>query len=183
MTDPDAAPAARASRAPSWLPALSLRRDLALPLVLLAVQLTGAAVAGDATGKMVVVISSTVNPTDVNTKFRDVAVPVVTWESQIFDDMRLTSTSTSNFGTQTAQTYVMRGQLSAAQQVALAEGRFDAGVFPSVQPQVDPPVATTAVMTASAAEAAAVNQEAPKKKRGFWSKLFGKGQPADEDKK
>src|SRR5580704_10215337 len=47
MRDPDAAPAPRASRAPSWPPALSLRRDLALPLVLLAVQLTGAAVAGE----------------------------------------------------------------------------------------------------------------------------------------
>jgi signal transduction histidine kinase len=47
MRDPDAAPAATASRAPSWPPALSLRRDLALPLVLLAVQLTGAAVAGE----------------------------------------------------------------------------------------------------------------------------------------
>jgi signal transduction histidine kinase len=47
MRDPDAAPIARASRAPSWPRTLSLRRDLALPLVLLAVQLTGAAVAGE----------------------------------------------------------------------------------------------------------------------------------------
>jgi signal transduction histidine kinase len=47
MRDPNAALAARASRTPSWLPALSLRWDLALPLVLLAVQLTGAAVAGE----------------------------------------------------------------------------------------------------------------------------------------
>src|SRR5580700_9451788 len=46
MRDPDAAIAGRASRTPWWPPTLSLRRDLALPLVLLAVQLTGAAVAG-----------------------------------------------------------------------------------------------------------------------------------------
>jgi signal transduction histidine kinase len=46
MTDPAAAPAGRASRAPSRLPALSLRWDLALPLVLLAVQLIGAAIDG-----------------------------------------------------------------------------------------------------------------------------------------
>ena len=45
MRDPDAALAGWASRAPSWPRTLSLRRDLALPLVLLAVQLTGAAVA------------------------------------------------------------------------------------------------------------------------------------------
>ena len=47
MRDPDAtALAARASRAPSWLRTLSLRRDLALPLVLLAAQLTWAAIDG-----------------------------------------------------------------------------------------------------------------------------------------
>src|SRR6266700_3983978 len=45
MRDPDAALARWVSRAPLWLRTLSLRRDLALPLVLLAVQLTGAAVA------------------------------------------------------------------------------------------------------------------------------------------
>ena len=44
MRDPDAALARWVSRAPLWLRALSLRRDLALPLVVLAVQLTGAAV-------------------------------------------------------------------------------------------------------------------------------------------
>jgi signal transduction histidine kinase len=47
MRDPDAALAGRVSRAPSWPRTLSFRRDLALPLVLLAVQLTGAAVAGE----------------------------------------------------------------------------------------------------------------------------------------
>jgi signal transduction histidine kinase len=44
MTDPDAALARWVSRAPLWLRTLSFRRDLALPLVVLAVQLTGAAV-------------------------------------------------------------------------------------------------------------------------------------------
>src|SRR6516162_432316 len=44
MRDPDAALARWVSRAPLWLRTLSLRRDLALPLVVLAVQLTGAAV-------------------------------------------------------------------------------------------------------------------------------------------
>src|SRR5260370_25810719 len=45
MRDPDAALARWVSRAPLWLRTLSLRQDLALPLVLLAVQLTGAAIA------------------------------------------------------------------------------------------------------------------------------------------
>jgi signal transduction histidine kinase len=43
MRDPDAALAGWVSRAPLWLRTLGLRRDLALPLVLLAVQLTSAA--------------------------------------------------------------------------------------------------------------------------------------------
>jgi alpha-tubulin suppressor-like RCC1 family protein len=60
-----------------------------------------------ATGKTVVVISSTVSPTSVNTKFRDVAVPVVTWESAIFDDMKMTGTASgTDFGTTTSQTQV-----------------------------------------------------------------------------
>jgi len=46
MRDPHAVPAGWVSRVLSWPRTLSLRRDLALPLVLLAVQLTGAAVAG-----------------------------------------------------------------------------------------------------------------------------------------
>src|SRR5215469_16853888 len=46
MRDPGAALAGWASRAPSGPRTLSLRRDLALPLVLLAAQLTAAAVAG-----------------------------------------------------------------------------------------------------------------------------------------
>jgi len=46
MRDPDAALARWVSRAPLWLRTLSLRQDLALPLAVLAVQLTGAAVAG-----------------------------------------------------------------------------------------------------------------------------------------
>ena len=47
MRDPHAVPAGWVSRVLSWPRTLSLRRDLALPLVLLAVQLTGAAVAGE----------------------------------------------------------------------------------------------------------------------------------------
>jgi hypothetical protein len=60
---------------------------------------------GDATGKTLVVVSSTVASADVNTKFRTVAVPVVTWEASIFDDMGMTGTvSGTDFGTQASQT-------------------------------------------------------------------------------
>jgi signal transduction histidine kinase len=46
MKDPDADSTGWASSAPSWPRTLSLRRDLALPLVVLTVQLTGAAIVG-----------------------------------------------------------------------------------------------------------------------------------------
>jgi hypothetical protein len=58
---------------------------------------------GDAAGKALVVVSSTVSPTNVGTKFRDVTVPVVTWENQIYDDMQLTPSSSGNFGTRSSQ--------------------------------------------------------------------------------
>ena len=44
----------------------------------------------DATNKSVVFISETVGSASVNTKFRDVAVPVISAEPQIFDDLLMT---------------------------------------------------------------------------------------------
>lgn len=55
--------------------------------------------AADATGKGLVLISSTVNSSYVNTKFNNVAVPVMTWESQLYDDLDLCS---SNYGVKSA---------------------------------------------------------------------------------
>jgi Flp pilus assembly pilin Flp len=58
-------------------------------------------VTGDATNKVLVVISSSVNSGDVNTKFKDVPQPVLLWESGLYDDMQMTSTSgTDNNETQ-----------------------------------------------------------------------------------
>ena len=58
----------------------------------------------DANGKAVVVISSTVTPTSVGTKFRTVTVPVVLWESGLYADMGMTAKQSSNFGTTASQT-------------------------------------------------------------------------------
>jgi|GEM_PF-1569465 len=44
----------------------------------------------DANGKGLIVISSTINSGDVGTKFTNVAVPVVTWESYILDQLKMT---------------------------------------------------------------------------------------------
>lgn len=66
-----------------------------------------AATSGDATGKSLVVISESVTSTSVNTKFRNVAVPVLSMEPLIFDDMLMTgATSGTNFGSTTSQTRI-----------------------------------------------------------------------------
>ena len=65
----------------------------------------GASATGtDANGKALVVISSTVTPTSVGTKFRTVTVPVVLWESSLYYDMGMTAKTSSNFGTTASQT-------------------------------------------------------------------------------
>jgi hypothetical protein len=56
----------------------------------------------NATGKALVITSSTVTSGNVNTKFRDVAVPVINWEQALQDDYRYTSTS--GFGVANPQT-------------------------------------------------------------------------------
>lgn len=64
-------------------------------------------VTADADGKAVVVISSTVNDGSVTDKFRYVAVPVVSWESAVLDDLGMTAATSGNFGTtNVAQTNV-----------------------------------------------------------------------------
>jgi uncharacterized repeat protein (TIGR01451 family) len=60
----------------------------------------------DAAGKAVVVISSTITPASVGTKFRTVAVPVVLWESGLFVNMGMTPSGNQNSGTTNNQTQV-----------------------------------------------------------------------------
>ena len=60
----------------------------------------------DATNKSLIVISSAVNPTSVGTKFRAVTVPVITWESGLFNSMGMTGSTNKDFGTKTGQTQI-----------------------------------------------------------------------------
>src|SRR6266404_5967388 len=70
------------------------------------VKSAASAVTADANGKALVIISSTVSPTAIGTKFRTVAVPVLTWESGIYNSMGMTSSTNKDFGTKTNQTQV-----------------------------------------------------------------------------
>ena len=66
-----------------------------------------AAQTADANGKALVVISDSVASADVNTKFRDTTTPVLCLENALFDDMRMTgTTSGTDFGSTTLQTEV-----------------------------------------------------------------------------
>ncbi|HYF63315.1 MAG TPA: hypothetical protein VD886_10910 [Herpetosiphonaceae bacterium] len=63
------------------------------------------AVTADATGKALVIISSTVSAGTVGTKFRDIAVPVITWETALYAPMNMTDGSqTANNGAGTPVT-------------------------------------------------------------------------------
>jgi|GEM_PF-3222452 len=60
----------------------------------------GACNTNDGNDKGLIVISSTCNSSNVGYKYRDINVPVITWESYIFDDMKMTGNSVnSHYGT------------------------------------------------------------------------------------
>ena len=60
----------------------------------------------DAAGQDVVVVSETVTSGNVNTKLTNVAVPVLDMEPSLLDDLRMTSASTSDYGTTGNQTQI-----------------------------------------------------------------------------
>ncbi len=66
-----------------------------------------ASVAADTAGKALIVISSTIVPADVGTKFLNVATPVVTWENGLYPTMKMTGTvSGTDFGSTLTQTAI-----------------------------------------------------------------------------
>jgi len=90
----------------------------------------------DAAGKDLVLTSSTVGSGSVNTKFRDVAVPVVNWETFVQDDYRFTGDTAADRGNARSQTtlnitnpgHPLAGGLPAGiRTVATASGDFSWG--------------------------------------------------------
>lgn len=65
-------------------------------------------VSADMTGKDVIVVSSSIDADSFGSRVRDVAIPVVTWEEEIFDDMRfnVASGDANNWATGETQTHV-----------------------------------------------------------------------------
>jgi len=93
------------------------------------------ATASDATGRDLVLISSSVVPSKVGNTFKTVAVPVLTWEAWLFDDMEMTGTSGKRGETSSNQSQVvitdpnhaMAGGLSGTVTVATANSKFSWG--------------------------------------------------------
>jgi alpha-tubulin suppressor-like RCC1 family protein len=74
----------------------------------LTIKSASSAQTSDADGMALVFVSSSASATSVNTKFRDVAVPVVVAQKDIFDDMKMTgTTSGTHFGSTASQTQVV----------------------------------------------------------------------------
>jgi subtilisin family serine protease len=65
-----------------------------------------ASASSDATGRDVVVISGSVSPGSVSTKFNNVAVPVIVMHWDLFDEMRMTGNKAGDRNVQTGQTQV-----------------------------------------------------------------------------
>jgi hypothetical protein len=61
----------------------------------------------DATGKALVVLSGSINPPDVTTKFTNVSVPVLTWNTGLFNYLGMTGpNSGTDFGTTGSQSQI-----------------------------------------------------------------------------
>lgn len=66
-----------------------------------------AATASDATGNDIMLVSSSVAATSVNTKFRNATVPVVVWEHALYDDFGMTdAVSNTHYGLSSGATSV-----------------------------------------------------------------------------
>jgi probable HAF family extracellular repeat protein len=136
-------------------------------------------VTSDANGKSLVLISSTLTSSDVNTKFRDVTVPVMIWESSLCDDMKMTSTvKDTDFGTVSGQTQVvmqttghpMSGGLTGTPTVVNASSIFSWGKHNGNAIKIATVVGNTnkAAIFGYEKGASMVGMQAPERRVGFF---------------
>ena len=94
-----------------------------------------ASTAADATGKSVVVVSSTVTSGNVGSKFKSVAVPVLLWESSLLDDMGMVASGALGIAANQTRAKIvvassdpMAAGLSGVQTVVSGSSTFSWGV-------------------------------------------------------
>lgn len=73
-----------------------------------------ASTSADATGKQLVAISSSSFASNIGTKFRTTAVPLVTWEHALWDDLGMTAAAGTQVGGQQSLAIVTPGSALAA---------------------------------------------------------------------
>jgi PKD repeat protein len=93
----------------------------------------GVAQASAATGKDLVLISSSVTASALNTTFRDTTVPIISWEHALFDDLGMTASPGTLRSSQrnlviTSPGHPLAAGLSGTVQVATTTGNFGSGV-------------------------------------------------------
>ena len=133
-----------------------------------------ASTAADATGKQVVVISSTSLSSNVNTKFKSSTVPVITWEGGLFDDLGMTAPSGTQLTGQTSLAIVTPGHPLAAGLSGTVVVTSTAGDFTQGSPNANAIIAarlpgtTTASIFAYDAGATMPGGAAPARRVGFF---------------
>ena len=130
--------------------------------------------AAAAAGKSVVVVSSSSLSGNVTTKFRTTAVPVVTWEGGLFDDLGMTSASGVQITGQTSLAIVTTGHPLAAGLSGTVVATSTASDFTAGTPNANAtiaariPGATTASVFGYEAGATMPGLAAPARRVGFF---------------
>jgi glucose/arabinose dehydrogenase/PKD repeat protein len=130
--------------------------------------------AGDATGKQLVVISSSSLAANVNTKFSATTVPVVTWEHALFDDLGMTAATGTQTSAQTSLAIVTPGHPLAAGLSGTVTVASTAGLFGQGSPNANAVIvarvagSTTASDFAYEAGAAMPGRAAPARRVGLF---------------
>jgi hypothetical protein len=111
-----------------------------------------ATVTGDATGKALIVVSSTVNPGDVNVKFTASAVPVLFWEASLADDFGIED-SNVNGATIGSQTDIFIADATHPLAAGLSAGLVTVYSAPETISTYTTPVASAVIVAKTADEA------------------------------
>jgi hypothetical protein len=144
-----------------------------------------ASATSDADGKLLVVVSSSVTSADVNSKFRTVNIPVLTWESAVFDDMGMTGAAAGQFGATAGQVQLQMGStghrlaagLTGTVNVFTSADLLTWGVVPTTALKIATQVgdATHAAIFGYETGTVMVGLNAPARRVGFY---FGDAGPA-----
>ncbi len=133
------------------------------------------ATATDATGKKLVAISISVSPTRVAAKYAGSAVPLITWEGGIFDDLGMVtskgSLSAQTQGSVKAPTHPLAGGLSGTQTLTSGPQSYQYGrpTTSATNAVAAPSSSGKALVFGYESGAAMVGRSAPDRRVGFFA--------------